>query len=240
MNIIGKITVGADNMDWIKINDTTFRYENKGVRFFLLLGTECALLIDSGMTVTNARELAAEVTSLPVKLFNTHTDPDHIGSNEEFSEVMINPAELVNYRKPHTSQSIIPVYDGDIIDIGGRPLKAIALPGHTPGSTALLDMNNGMLFSGDPVQDGKFFMFGPMRELSAYILSLKRLLTFADKITEIYPCHGTCPVGVNIIPKLIEGAERVERGEITPEPFEMFGHKVAAYDIGAAVLLCDK
>ena len=101
-------------MMWIKINETTFRYEDKGVRFFLLLGTECALLIDSGMTVTNARELAAEVTSLPVKLFNTHTDPDHIGSNEEFSEVMMNPAELVNYRKPHTSQNIIPMYDGDI------------------------------------------------------------------------------------------------------------------------------
>ena len=98
---------------WIKINETSFRYEDKGVRFFLLLGTECALLIDSGMTVTNARELAAEVTSLPVKLFNTHTDPDHIGSNEEFSEVMINPAELVNYRKPHTSQNIIPVFDGE-------------------------------------------------------------------------------------------------------------------------------
>ena len=105
---------------------------------------------------------------------------------------------------------------------------------------ALLDMNSGMLFSGDPVQDGKIFMFGPMRELSAYILSLKRLMTFNNEITEIYPCHGTCPVSKDIIPKLIDGAERVERGEVTPEPCEMFGHKVAAYDIGAAVLLCDE
>lgn len=227
-------------MEWIKINDTTYRYEDKGVRFYLLLGSDYALLLDSGMQVRNAKELVAQVTTLPVKLFNTHTDPDHIGSNEEFDEVMMNPAELVNYRKPHTSQSIIPVYDGDIIDIGGRPLKAIHLPGHTPGSTALLDMNSGMLFSGDPVQDGKIFMFGPMRELSAYILSLRRLMTFNDEISEIYPCHGTCPVSKEIIPKLIEGAERVERGEVTAEPLEMFGHKVAAYNIGAAVLLCDE
>lgn len=227
-------------MEWIKIDDKTYRYEDKSVRFFLLIGGEYALLVDSGVQVHNARELVQELTDLPIKLFNTHTDPDHIGSNEEFDEIMMNPAELVNYRKPHSSQKIIPVYDGDIIDIGERPLKAIALPGHTPGSTALLDMNSGMLFSGDPVQDGKIFMFGPMRELSAYILSLKRLLTFTDKITGIYPCHGICPVGTDIIGKLIEGAEKVEKGEITPEPFEMFGHKVMSYDVGSAILLCDK
>ena len=150
-------------MDWITIDDKTYRYEDKGVHFFLLIGTEYALLLDSGMQVHNAKELARELTDLPIKLFNTHTDPDHICSNEEFDEIMLNPAELVNYHKPHSSQQIIPVYDGDIIDIGSRPLKAIALPGHTPGSTALLDVNSGMLFSGDPVQDGRIFMFGQMR-----------------------------------------------------------------------------
>ncbi len=186
-------------MDRIKINETTYRYEDKGVRFFLLMGTEYALLIDSGMQVHNAKELANELTSLPIKLFNTHTDPDHIGSNDEFDTVMMNPAELVNYRKPHSSQTIIPVYDGDIIDVGDRPLKAIALPGHTPGSTALLDVKSGMLFSGDPIQDGKIFMFGSMRELSAYILSLKRLLKFKEEIKEIYPCHGTCPIDISVI-----------------------------------------
>lgn len=227
-------------MDWIKIDEKTYRYEDKGVRFFLLIGEKYALLIDSGMQVKNARELAEELTTLPIKLFNTHADPDHVGSNEEFETVMMNPAELVNYRKPHSSQTVIPIYDGDIIDLGGRALKAIALPGHTPGSTALLDISSGMLFSGDPVQDGRIFMFGPMRNVPAYILSLKRLISFEKEIKSIYPCHGTCPVGFSIIPKLIEGAEKVERGEIASVPFEMFGHKVSAYDIGAAVLLCDE
>ena len=226
-------------MSWIKIDENTYRYEDKGVRFFLLMGTEYALLIDSGMQVHNAKELAGELTTLPIKLFNSHTDPDHIGSNEEFDTVMMNPAELVNYRKPHSSQTIEPIYDGDTIDIGGRPLKAIALPGHTPGSTALLDVKSGKLFSGDPIQDGKIFMFGPMRNISAYILSLKRLLKLKEEIKEIYPCHGTCPVDISLVPKLIEGAEKIEKGEILPEPFEMFGHKVNAYDVGIAVFLCD-
>lgn len=226
-------------MDWNRINENTYSYEDGGVRFFLLTGTETALLIDSGMTVRNAKELAAQVTSLPVKLFNTHADPDHIGSNGEFDEVMMNPAEFVNYPKPHPSQKMIPVFDGDTLDLGGRPLRAIALPGHTPGSTALLDETNGMLFSGDPVQDGHIFMFGAMRDLSAYILSLKRLQGFSDSIKAIYPCHGTFPVSPEIIGRLIEGAERVERGEVGSETREMFGQKIKIYDIGAAVLLGD-
>lgn len=227
-------------METVKINENTYSFEEGGVRFFLLTGTQKALLIDSGMQTHNAKELARGLTDLPIELFNTHADIDHIGSNEQFDTVMMNPAELVNYKKPHTSQTVAPVCDGDIIDLGERPLKAIALPGHTPGSTALLDLNSGMLFSGDPIQDGRIFMFGAMRNLPAYILGLKRLTGFTEEIKRVYPSHGTCPVYTSIIPKLIDGAQRVERGEIKPEPIDMFGGKVAAYDIGCAVLLCDE
>lgn len=227
-------------MNMTKINDTTCGFDEEGVRFFLLIGEEKALIIDSGMQTRNAKELARELTDLPIGLFNTHADIDHIGSNGEFDTVMMNPAELVNYRKPHISQEILAVYDGDIIDLGGRKLEAIALPGHTPGSTALLDLNSGMLFSGDPIQDGRIFMFGQMRDLAAYILSLKRLEARAGEIAAIYPAHGSCPVSAAIISKLIAGAEKAERGEITPEPFEMFGSRGSAYDVGCAVLLCDE
>ena len=226
-------------MDWIKIDDNTYLYEDCGVRFFLLIGRDYALLIDSGMQVGNAKELALSITDKEIKLFNTHTDPDHIGSNGEFDEIYMNPAELINYSKPYSSKSILPVYDGDIIDLGERELLAIALPGHTPGSTALLDKRSGMLFSGDPIQDGRIFMFGPMRDLSAYILSLKRLLKFKDEISQIYPCHGTYPLDISIIDKLIEGAQRVEKCEISAKQAEVFGNMINAYDIGVATLLCD-
>lgn len=227
-------------MDMTRVSENTYRFDEEGVRFFLLLGEEKALLIDSGMQVHNAKELVQKVTDLPIELFNTHADIDHIGSNSEFDSVMMAPAELVNYRMPHTSQTIFPVYDGDIIDLGGRRLKAIALPGHTPGSTALLDISSGMLFSGDPIQDGRIFMFGPMRDISAYILSLKRLLQSGEQIRQIYPSHGSCPLDMSIVPKLIEGAQKVERRELSAEPIDMFGNRVGAYDIGCAVLLCDE
>ncbi|WP_051656509.1 MBL fold metallo-hydrolase [Butyrivibrio sp. AE3004] len=222
-----------------KIADSIEQYDEGGVRFFLLLGTEHALMIDSGMEVHDAKELAGEITDLPIILFNTHADIDHIGSNDEFDEVMINPAELINYSKPHPSQKIIPVYDGDVLDIGGRKLLAIALPGHTPGSMALLDKNSGMFFCGDTIQDGRIFMFGSMRDMSAYIHSLKRLEKFKDEIKSIYANHGTLPLEYSIVDKLIEGAVRVEKGELTPTEAELFGQTVKVYDIGVATFLCD-
>lgn len=227
-------------MGFEKINENTYVCNDGDVRFFMLVGSKDALLIDSGMKVTNAKELAQDITDKPVKLFNTHADRDHIGSNAEFDQIMMNPAEFVNYEPEHPSQKIVAVYDGDIIDLGNRPLKAIALPGHTPGSTALLDINSGMLFSGDPIQrNGRIFMFGQMRDISAYILSLERLLTMKAEIKEIYPCHGMYPIGMDVVPELIMGARKIENGEIAPTITEIFGHKVAEYDIGGNTLLCD-
>lgn len=226
-------------MGFEKIFENTYVCDEGGVRFFLLTGEEKALLVDSGMETKNVRALAGEVTDLPLTLFNTHTDRDHTGGNGEFGQVMLNPAELVNYASPHPSQEILPVFDGDILDLGERPLKAIALPGHTPGSTALLDLKSGALFSGDPIQkDGRIFMFGPMRDLSAYVLSLKRLLSFRDQIQQIYPCHGTYPLTMDIVPQLIAGAERIEKGELKPHVTEIFGNKVVVYDAGCSAFLC--
>ena len=45
----------------IRINDNTWRIEDSGVRFFLLSGTEKALLIDSGMQVNNANAEKAAI-----------------------------------------------------------------------------------------------------------------------------------------------------------------------------------
>ena len=68
----------------IQINGNTWRIEDDGVRLFLLAGTKKALLIDSGMNLNNARDIASGLTDLPLSLLNTHADRDHIGSNEQF------------------------------------------------------------------------------------------------------------------------------------------------------------
>lgn len=64
----------------IRVNHNTWRIEDGGVRFFLLAGTEKALLVDSGMMVNDARDIAEKLTDLPVSLLNTHADRIILGA----------------------------------------------------------------------------------------------------------------------------------------------------------------
>lgn len=227
-------------MEIVKVFDNTWSIEDGNVRFFLLSGDEKALLIDSGMTVKNAKEIAESLVDLPVELLNTHADPDHIASNHEFDRFYMNPAEASNYyNSQKRTGEIVPAENGDIIDLGGRELEIITLPGHTPGSIAVLDKNNRALFSGDPIQDGSIFMFGIQREMHAYILSLEKLKKYTDRFDKIYPSHGTCPVDTQLIDDLREGAECVLAGDLVADESEFFGQKIKVYDVGAAKFLCD-
>ena len=136
------------NYQIIQINKNSWRIEDGGVRFFLLTGTERALLIDSGMMVNNAKDIAQELTDLPVSLLNTHADRDHIGSTEQCETFYMHPAEETLYRSSGKSGSFIPVKEGDIIDLGQRELKIIEIPGHTSGSIGVLDVAGRVLDGG--------------------------------------------------------------------------------------------
>ena len=68
----------------IPMGPDTWRIEDGGVRFFLLAGKERVLMMDSGMTVRDARDIAASLTDRAVFLLNTHADMDHTGSNGVF------------------------------------------------------------------------------------------------------------------------------------------------------------
>lgn len=221
-------------MEAIKINDDTYRIEDNGVRCFLLCGSEKALLIDTGMTGENVRKIAEDITDLPVSLINTHADRDHVAGNKDFDVAYMHPAELYNYKG-----NITPVWDGNIIDLGGREIKVIHTPGHTPGSIALFDLKYKALFSGDPIQDGSIFLFGNQREVNAYKISLMRINAMKDEIDVIYPSHGSIPVSTDIIDELIKGTDKIINNELTPEKGEFFGTSINIYDIGVAKILRD-
>lgn len=223
----------------IKINDTTWRFEDGGVRFFLLCGKEKAALIDSGMNAPDARKQAEGMTDLPIILINTHADRDHISGNGAFEEFYMSPAEEDNYRDNGGKGTIIPVKDGEVIDLGDRPLRIIDNPGHTPGSIAILDVKNRVLIAGDSVQDGNIFMFGKYRNMDTYITGLNNLAAYDGQYDEIYAMHGTFPVKPELIGKLIEGAEQVKSGSAEGKKVNMFGNDVMLYKFPYAGFLCE-
>ncbi|MBR2281482.1 MAG: MBL fold metallo-hydrolase [Spirochaetales bacterium] len=222
------------------IDRSTWIFEDSGVRFFLLEGKKRSLLIDSGMTVRNVKNIASGLTAHQVLLLNTHADPDHIGGNREFDSFYMNPAEAINYYKLHNGTGeMVPVWDGDIIDLGDRPLKIITTPGHTPGSIAVLDIMRRIIFTGDPIQTGRIFMFGIHREMHAYRLSLLKLNAMSDQFDLIYPSHAVCPVEKDLIMKLYEASGKILDGSASGVEQEVHGKRIMAYDMGIATFLCD-
>ena len=229
------------NCEIIPINENSWRIEDRGVRCFLLTGSEKALLIDSGRELHTARDIAESLTDLPVMMLNTHADGDHTGSNEQFESFYMHPDEEAHFRRGGRGGTIIPVREGEILDLGGRELRIIDLPGHTPGSIAVLDVGNRVLISGDPVQEhGRIFMFGAHRNMENYIRSLEHLETFTAEFDEIWPSHADIPISPALIRKLHDGARDVLDGKVAGSPVEVHGNQVIAYDLGFCTLLCDQ
>ncbi|MBO7450043.1 MAG: MBL fold metallo-hydrolase [Clostridiales bacterium] len=223
----------------ISINENTWRIEDGMVRFFLLEGSKKALLIDSGMTTSNALDIVKELTDKPIELLNTHADRDHTAGNGAFVETYMHPDEAENYSFKDGTAKIVPINDGDVIDLGNRPLQIIHIPGHTPGSIAILDVIGRILFSGDSVQNGTIFMFGQFRNINDYVESMRKLLNYCDRFDTVYPCHGSVPVTGDLIPKLIEGAESIIAGKAEGTDIELFGNQVTQYDFGYAGFFCE-
>jgi glyoxylase-like metal-dependent hydrolase (beta-lactamase superfamily II) len=66
--------------------DEPYNYEETIA--YLILGKDKALLFDTGMGFDSISLVVKELTKLPVWVLNSHTHPDHIGCNYQFSHIL--------------------------------------------------------------------------------------------------------------------------------------------------------
>ena len=83
------------------------------------------------------------------------------------------------------------VADGHGIDLGGRRLEVLELPGHSPDSIALLDRAAGLLWSGDTFYEGPIWLYFPGTDLDAYARSVRGLARLAPGLRRVFPSHNT-------------------------------------------------
>ncbi len=231
----------------IQLDDSTWSIEDDFVRFFLLKGKEKALLIDSGVDIDGVKELAAGIlkeagtNELLIELLNTHGDGDHCHGNQEFEWFYMHEADWDHYRRQFSDGiQIRPLKDGEIIDLGDRPLEIIHIPGHTYGSVAILDVNRRVLFSGDSVQTGDIFMFGNHRNLDEYPASLMKLQDMEERFDKIYASHAQLELEPDQIGECFDACESMMHGEVEPREEERHGVIINAYDCGACTFLVGK
>ena len=188
------------------------------VRIFLILGEKRGLVLDAGVEETDLRADIESITKLPVELCLTHSDRDHIANISAFESLYVHEDEAERLKATAKAQGmeLKTVREGHCFDLGGRKLRVIDAPGHTPGSLCLIDEERGILFSGDTVSHASVYMFSDGRDMELYIGSLRKLdkLFREGAFSEIYPCHGECPIGGEAIAELIECAELIKAGDI--------------------------
>ena len=222
-----------------RINPGLWIIENEVVRCFLLEGEDEAVLVDSGLPGGDLKGFLSEITSLPVRrVIHTHADGDHIGCSGQFDEAWLHPAEFDRYRANGGDMTKAhPLWEGDEIVVGERTLTVVLLPGHTPGSIAFLDKKNRVLFGGDVVQDSPIYMFGPGRNMPAFVHAVDKLIALAGQFDLIYAAHGTLSLTPDVLPVLRQGALDVMAGAVPDGPPYREGLPCRQFDCGQVKFL---
>ena len=194
--------------------------EECGVRCFLFEGDDEALLIDAGFGTGDLKDYISTLTVAPVKrLVITHADRDHIGCAYQFDQILMHPAEFERYAASgKNSAKLFSLWENSELSIGQWNLSVILLPGHTPGSIALLEREHKFLIAGDCVQATPIYMFGQGRNLPAFIHSIDRLTALSSSFDTIYASHGKLVLSTEILPLLKEGAQQVLSGNLVGNP----------------------
>lgn len=109
------------------------------------------------------------------------------------------------------------VADGDKLDLGGRVLEVIHVPGHTPDALALIDRENGLLWTGDTYYDATIWIYVPETDLDLYQHSLDRLAALAPSVKRLLPAHNTASADPANLIEAARAIRLVRSGEVSGE-----------------------
>jgi hydroxyacylglutathione hydrolase len=159
---------------------------------YLLFGGDRALLLDTGATASPDRfPLRATVDGLidewlavrPAPRYglvvaHSHAHGDHIAGDAQFAD---RPNTEIVSHDPAAVAAFFGIGDWPSdegrIDLGGRLITVLAIPGHQAASIALYDAQTELLLTGDTVYPGRLYV----RDAPAFAASIDRLCAFADR-----------------------------------------------------------
>lgn len=145
----------------------------------------------------------------------THGHNDHITVAPQLSAdldapVLLNPADTMLWETTHGDKAFRGLQDGQMLSAGGIELRAIATPGHSPGSTCLYAPALGALFSGDTLFHGGPGATGrSYSDFPTILASIKNKLGVLPADTVVYTGHGD---STTIGDEIVHYEEWVSRG----------------------------
>ncbi len=209
---------------------------------YLLSGSERSLMIDTGLGICNIYDEVKTLTDKPVTAVATHIHWDHIGGHKYFPDFYAHDDELnwLNGEFPLTMEQVkgmvidrceLPkgydvnkyeffqgtptrvLKDGDEIDIGGRCIKALHTPGHSPGHMCFWEKDRGYLFTGDLVYKDTLFAYYPSTDPEAYLASLEKVSALPVK--RVFPAHHSLDIQPKILIQMRDAFQQLQaRGKL--------------------------
>jgi hydroxyacylglutathione hydrolase len=165
---------------------------------YLFFGSERALLIDTGAGASDAASVTLKLVakwckrakreSIPLVVAHTHGHGDHVAGDKGFKDL---PGVTVVPATPDAAQQAFhietwPTSNGSI-DLGGRIVDVIPIPGHHAAHVAYYDRQTAILHTGDHLYPGRLYI----SDFAAYLASTRRLVEFTAgrPVAHIVGCH---------------------------------------------------
>jgi hydroxyacylglutathione hydrolase len=216
---------------------------------YLLIGSTRALLFDTGPGIYSIRAVVSSLTSLPVVVIPSHLHFDHVGDLEEFQDVRLLDTPALRsqvhdgYFVEPPSQYLLRttfqyhvhgwIKDGQTIALGGRTVRLLSTPGHTPDSLSVIDAAGARLFTGDIVNRIITLCDVPGSDVKAMAASLRRLLTYARPGSLAYEAHSESPITRPELEQLASGIGAIAAGTAVSSPMCLGGTPMRRFNVGA-------
>ena len=171
------------------------------VNAYLIIGERSALLVDALQSETGILEEIRKLTDKPLEVFLTHGHSDHAGPAVlEFRGAGIpvymnrRDDEMLSGRDGYGPDMdwLADLEPGHVFDLGGYRFEILPVEGQTRGSMAALDKEHGLLFSGDSIGSGNFWMQLPgCSPLHVFRNDLEKLAAACAECPEllVFPGH---------------------------------------------------
>lgn len=215
------------------------------VQMYLVQGDERGLLIDTGFGVGDLPGMISSLTDKPFTVVLTHAHLDHAFGAGWFPDVRMSRLDHpvlaehahavadIHADARRAGRPVAPepnadklgdLEDGDTFDLGGVTVRAIAAPGHTPGSMALLVEEERILITGDAA-NGSTFLFVPgsstVTEYRTHLAGLAHRT--AGSYDRVLISHGTGEAPWTLLADLEALCERVQARTDDQVPFTFMG-----------------
>lgn len=219
------------------------------VSSFLVVGEEKAALLDTGTGLGDLKAFVETLTDKPVTVLLTHGHGDHASGAAPFEEVYLSEKDWDIVRQhdsmemkmgyaqsvmgegysavsdadfcPPRTGGYLPLEDGQVFDLGGVTLEALAVPGHTQGMTCILNREERSILFGDACNTYVYLWLGESSSVAGYQKALLALKEREGEYDTVYLSHPPFVAKKGILDEVIELCGELMDGRSDEAPFQV-------------------